>query len=140
MSFSGIASSSSPRRDARIMRQPDHKTLSATKLASKGSSQGSAKYAASATPIATPKDEITSDNKCWPSASSAADFKRRPARIKTKHHAAFSAPAAILMPRPSEICSKTRGLRKARYACQKIAIAASTIRTPSITALINSAL
>ena len=76
--FSGTASSSRPDTDEAITFQPDHRMLTPTSIASAGSRIDQPVATAKPTPSRTPPDEITSVNRCLPSATKAGDRSSRP--------------------------------------------------------------
>ena len=78
---------------------------------------------------------------CRPSASSAGERSARPWRSSTDAHTAFSTPAARFTPSPAtpESAGNSAGFSRPGSASRTIAAAASTINTPSATALKYSA-
>ena len=117
--------------------------FSATRIASSGSSHACPVRRAASTPSSTPTLVTTSLKMCRPSASSAGERSARPCRSSTDAHTAFSRPAPRFTPSPaspSPACSgKVAGFSSAGSASRTIAAAASTISTPSATALKYSA-
>ncbi len=88
----------------------------------------------------TPTDVTTSVMMWWPSASSAGDFSRRPARISTSAQKQLIAAAKPLTASPAQACSSGAGFCQDRQTSAMISRAATTMSTPSRTAEKYSAL